>query len=76
MNKNFLLMLVVAVVGIATFVFTGFIGGLATAVCAVGFCMQMFHAPKIFSISFVIVGFLGMIYGLYQMIMHFAGALM
>ena len=76
MNKNFLIMLVVAVVGIATFVFTGFIGGLATAVCAIGFCMQMFHAPKILSISFVIIGLLGAIYGLYQMIMHFAGALM
>lgn len=76
MNKSYLLLVVVAVVGIATFVLTGFIGGLATAVCAVGFCMQMFRAPKFFSISFVIVGFLGMIYGLYQMIMHFAGALM
>lgn len=76
MNKDFLLMLVVAVVGMAAFVFTGFIGGLATAVCAVGFCMQMFHAPKILSISFVIVGVLGAIYGLYQIIMYFAGAMM
>lgn len=76
MNKNFLLMLVVAVVGIATFALTGFIGGLATTVCAVGFLIQMTHGPKILSISLVVVGILGAIYGLYQMIMHFTGALM